>query len=96
VGVAVMAADAFELLDEDARADSAPVALDVAYQARRKWKPGNYAGFIINTIIPVARLAWPKQREGKEFLARIETAFENPPDIPAKPAGKPRQQRAKR
>ncbi len=89
-------APAAELLDDDARADSAPVVPDLVYQPRKKWKPSNCVGFIINTTIPVARLTWPKGRDAKEFLARMENAFGNPPEIPAKPAGKPRQQRAKR
>ena len=75
--------DETDVLGDEAKADSAPVA-DAPYTPRRKWKPGNVPGYIINTTPPVARLKWPKRREGKEFLARTFNAGEKiPPAIPA-------------
>jgi hypothetical protein len=61
--------DESEVLSEEARADSAPVA-DVLYWQRRPWRPGFCAGYIINSSRPVTRLKWPKGHDKKQFLER--------------------------
>jgi hypothetical protein len=63
---------------DEAMADAAPVAADLAYRPRQAWKPGNCLGFIINTSNPVARLEWPKRGAAKEFFARIQDAAAAP------------------
>jgi len=63
--------DEFDGLSDEAEADAAPVVPELAYQTHKAWKPGICVGFIINTTKPVARVRWPKNREAKEFFARI-------------------------
>jgi hypothetical protein len=63
--------DEFELLSDEARTESAPVAAEAAYRPRAAWRPGRCIGFIINSEKPVAKLKWSKGREAKEFLSRL-------------------------
>jgi hypothetical protein len=82
----------------EARADAADVSSDLAYRtARRRWRPGNCRGFIVNTSIPVARLAWPKGRDAKDFLTRLKNELgKMPPVFLGKRRRQPRQSRATR
>jgi hypothetical protein len=67
----IVGADDLSEADIEAAADTASVSL-LDYLGRAAFKPGKCAGYIINTVVPVARLAWPKGRGSKEFLNRIE------------------------
>jgi hypothetical protein len=66
-----VAADELSEADGEAAADTASFA-SWNYQGRKAWKPGNCIGFIINTVVPVHWLKWPKGLSKKEFFKRID------------------------
>lgn len=62
----------FAELSEEAKAESAPVAADLAYKPRTAWKPGDCVGFIIADEKPNARVRWPRRGSAsRDFWARI-------------------------
>jgi hypothetical protein len=66
----VSAADDENFLDEEAKADAAPVDHDLVYRSYRKWGPRGGIGAVSSLPYPI-KLKWPKKQDAKTFFARL-------------------------